>query len=322
MIHIAGVNRAPREELLIENVRLAQTLTTTFDQIGVRPSIVFANSIQSGNPSAFGQTKQAAADHLAAWGREAGARVADVRLPNLFGEHGRPHYNSVVATFCDQLTRGIAPAVLDDREIQLLHVQDAVDRMLELVEARASGVFQPKGRPILVSELLEKLAGFHALYVTGQIPDVSDQMDRALFNTYRSFCFPDSYPIYPPLRSDSRGDLFEFLRSHGGKSLLFCSTSRPGVSRGEHFHLRKIERFLVISGSAVIALRRLFSVNVVRFEVSGQRPAIIDIPTMWTHSITNSGSSELMTLFWADELYDPSQPDTYTEHVDLAKGAA
>lgn len=322
VIHLAGVNRAQREQLLNDNVSLAKRLTDALDKVTARPVVVFANSIQSGNPSAFGQTKQAAADHLASWGRRTGAPVADVRLPNLFGEHGRPHYNSVVATFCYELANGRKPSIVEDREISLLHVQDAVDQILEFVEKQAAGVFQPEGSPALVSALMSKLVAFHDLYMTGQIPDIRTRLDRALFNTYRSFCFPEHYPIRPVIRSDVRGDLFECLQSHGGPSLVFCSTSRPGVTRGEHFHLRKVERFLVLRGTGTIALRRLFDQAVVRFQVTGQAPAIVDMPTMWTHSITNVGTDDLLTLFWADEMLDPEHPDTYPERVELAKEAA
>jgi UDP-2-acetamido-2,6-beta-L-arabino-hexul-4-ose reductase len=321
VIHVAGVNRAPRDDLLQENVSLAKQLTDALDRVGARPVVVFTNSIQAGNLSPFGQTKQAAADHLAAWGRQAGAPVADVRLPNLFGENSKPHYNSVVATFCYELAHGGKPTIVNDREIPLLHVQDAVDKMLDLADKRLGGVFQPEGSPTTASALMKKLIGFHDLYMTGQIPDISIRLDRALFNTYRSFCFPDHYPIHPTLRSDNRGDLFECLQSHGGRSLVFCSTSRPGVTRGEHFHLRKIERFLVLRGTGVITLRRLFDDAIVRFPVSGGVPAIIDMPTMWTHSITNVGADDLLTLFWADEMLDPEHPDTYREQVELAKEA-
>jgi UDP-2-acetamido-2,6-beta-L-arabino-hexul-4-ose reductase len=321
VIHSAGVNRAPRDDLLRDNVLLAKQLTDALDRVGARPVVIYANSIQAGNPSAFGETKQAAADHLTAWGRRVGTPVADVRLPNLFGEHSRPHYNSVVATFCHELANGGKPTLVDDREVPLLHVQDAADQMLDLAEKRVAGVFHPEGLPTLVSDLMKKLMGFHDLYMTGQIPDVSVQFDRALFNTYRSFSFPGHYPIHPTVRSDRRGDLYEFLLSHGGRSLVFCSTSGPGVTRGEHFHLRKIERFLVLRGTGVIALRRLFHPEVIRFEVAGGTPAIIDMPTMWTHSLTNIGTDELLTLFWADEILDPEHPDTYPERVELAKEA-
>jgi len=322
VLHLAGVNRAKDEGLLQENIRLTQELTAALDAIGARPVIVYANSIQAGSASPFGQTKQAAAAQLAEWGTRAGAAVVDVHLPNLFGEHGRPNYNSVVATFCHQLANAGKPAIIEDRSLSLLHVQDAVDQLLDLIEQPKPGVVTPEGRAMQVSEILERLRGFHDLYVTGEFPDLADRFDRALFNTYRSFCFPQLYPIYPQLRSDNRGGLYESVRSRGGQSQVFFSTTHPGVTRGNHFHLRKVERFLVLGGSGMIALRRLFGDEIVRFEVSGERPAIIDMPTMWTHSIANTGSTELMTLFWTDEVLDTEKPDTYAEPVEVARATA
>lgn len=318
VLHLAGVNRAGDETELLTNVLLARQLTDSLDRTQTRPHIVYANSIQSGTDSAFGRAKEAAAEHFIAWQDRTDGIVTDVRLPNLFGEHGRPHYNSVVATFCHLLATGGEPAIIEDRMVPLLHVQDAVDQMLELIDQRRGGMFSPKGTAIRVSVLLEKLIGFRDLYATGDIPDISHDFDRALFNTYRSFCFPDHYPIYPALRSDPRGDLFECVRGYGGQFLVFSSSTRPGVTRGQHFHLRKVERFLVLRGEAAISLRRLFSDTVVRFDVTGSRPAIVDMPTMWAHCITNRGSDDLTTLFWADEIPIDGSVDTYAESVELA----
>lgn len=312
------MNRAPDEALLRENVQLAEQLTRSLDRARCRPLVVYANSIQSGNASLFGQVKQQAADHLAAWGEASGAVVADVRLPNIFGEHGRPNYNSVVATFCHTLATGGEPEVIDDRTISLLHAQDALDAMLELLDVPAKGTMSPQGQPMSVTALKHRLMGFRDTYSVGDIPDISGHFDRALFNTYRSFCFPDRFPIVLQLRSDSRGNLFEGIRAHGGACQLFCSTTHQGVTRGNHFHRRKVERFVVLQGSAVISLRRIGYADIVAFEVSGDSPCAVDIPTLWAHSITNTGQGELVTLFWTDEIFDPAYPDTYAELVETS----
>jgi UDP-2-acetamido-2,6-beta-L-arabino-hexul-4-ose reductase len=319
VLHCAGVNRAEPDVLRDDNLAVAEALTASFDRVAARPVVAYANSIHAGNGSPFGDGKQAAADHLLAWGQAAGTPVADVRLPNLFGEHGRPQYNSVTATFCHELAAGRTPTVLDDRELPLLHVQDAVDGMLALVERRETGTVSLDGRPMTVTAVLDRLRGFSELYRTGDVPDIADPFDRALFNTYRSFTFPAHFPIHPPLRADDRGDLFETVRGHGGQAQVFCSSTKPGITRGEHFHLRKVERFVVLRGTAVISLRKLFDDTIVRFEVSGTRPAIVDMPTMWVHNITNTGDDELLTLFWADEILDPANPDTVPERVELAE---
>ncbi len=322
VLHFAGVNRAANESLLQQNVGLAEQLTESLDRSGSRPFILYANSTQSGNPSPFGQAKEQAAEHLRAWGKTNGAPVADLRLPNLFGEHGRPHYNSVVATFCHLLASGGEPEIIEDRTISLLHVQDALDGLLRLLDDPSDLVLAPEGRPMAVSELRRQLTRFREIYKAGEIPDIRSSFDRALFNTYRSFCFPSQFPIIPQLRSDARGELFECIRAHGSECQLFCSTTHPGVTRGNHFHRRKVERFMVLQGSAAISLRRLGHTEVIVFDVSGDSPVAIDIPTLWAHSITNQGQTELMTLFWTDEVFDPSAPDTYSEMVTLAEASA
>ena len=322
IFHAAGVNRDAADEVRDRNISLAHDLTAALDRAGVRPAVIFANSIQSGNGTPFGDGKQAAVDHLTGWGSSAGAPVADIRLPNLFGEHGRPYYNSVVATFCHELATGGEPRIDVDREILLLHVQDAVDQVIELAKAPRSGVVSPEGTATRVSRLLRLLDEFRDLYATGEIPDLTDSLHLALFNTYRSFCFPQQYPIVPPPRSDERGTLFECLRGRGGQAQVFCSTTRPGATRGQHFHLRKVERFVVLRGRAEIALRRLFGDTVVRFDVTGDVPAIVDMPTMWAHSIKNTGSDDLLTLFWAHEIFDPARADTFPELVVLAAESA
>lgn len=315
VLHLAGVNRAQPHVLREQNLSLARALTKAVDRANVRPTVVYANSIQSGNGTAFGDGKQAAADHLFAWAAESGTPFVDVHLPNIFGEHGRPHYNSVVASFCHELANGGRPDIDQDRALPLLHSQDAVDQLLALAVTGRDAVVSPPGRNMTVSALLALLIQFRDLYRIGDIPEISDPLHLALFNTYRSFVFPGLYPIRPKVHSDDRGDLFECVRAHGGQSQVFCSTTRPGVTRGEHFHLRKVERFLVIAGEAEIALRRLFDDHIVQFQVSGGDPAMVDMPTMWVHSITNIGSGELTTLFWAHEILDPQAPDTYPEQV-------
>lgn len=320
VLHLAGVNRAEDSVLREENLRLARNLTAAIDRSGGRPAVVYANSIQSGNGTPFGDGKQAAGEHLRSWGRAGGGAVADVRLPNLFGEHGRPHYNSVIATFCHELARGGTPRIVEDREILLLHAQQAVRAMLDPAQRSHDGVQSPAGHPTAVSDALRRLTGFRDLYATGDIPDLTDDLDLGLFNTYRSFCFPEHFPVHPQLRADPRGHLFDCVRGHGGQAQVFCSTSHPGVTRGEHFHLRKVERFLVLRGRAEIRLRKLFDREVVTFTVSGDRPAFIDMPTLWAHSITNTGDDELMTLFWAHELFDQDDPDTYPDKVRTGEG--
>jgi UDP-2-acetamido-2,6-beta-L-arabino-hexul-4-ose reductase len=236
----------------------------------------------------------------------------------VFGERGKPFYNSVVATFCHQLAVGATPTVLNDAQLHLVHALDVCEQMLALFEARRTGTVPLAGEPITVARLLQRLTELSALYDGGIVPAVPDRFSLALFNTLRSYRFPQRYPVSLKLNTDPRGSLFEAVKSlNGGQT--FISTSHPGVLRGNHYHLRKIERFLLMRGRATIHIRRLFDDTVHAFKVSGDAPVFIDMPTMHTHNIVADPDSEIMTLFWAHEIFDPQNPDTFPEPVEGAQ---
>lgn len=313
LLHLAGVNRAPPHEVREGNVAFARQLAAGLRRAAPPPStVVYANSTQAGNGTDYGTAKGEVADILAAATADVGVELVDLRLPNLFGEHGRPFYNSVVATFSHQLAHGGAPSVDVDRELTLLHVQDAADLLLT---AKPGEQADAVGARRTVSSLLATLSRSAALYRTGQIPELADTFDVALFNTYRSFTFPAQWPVPLGRHVDRRGSFVETVRAHGGSSQLSYSTTVPGVVRGQHYHLAKVERFVVVAGQAEIALRRVLTDESVRFPVSGAEPVIVDMPTMWAHNISNTGDDLLLTLFWTNDLFDPASPDTYPEDV-------
>jgi len=318
VVHLAGVNRAESDELVeSENVRLASTLAEAIKRAGRPVHVVYANSVQSRLDNAYGRGKARAADVLAGAVDGVGGSLADVVLPNLFGEHGRPGYNSFVATFCHEIAGGRTPQVTGDRAIPLLHAQRAAEILIAAAEDRRVGTIEPTGEPQRVSAVLARLEGFNTLYDRGEIPALTDRFSTDLFNTYRSYTFPQLFPFSPPQHSDGRGDLFEVMRSHGGTGQTFASTTLPGATRGDHYHLHKVERFFVVKGEAEIALRRLYDNEVVRFRLSGDRPSFVDMPTLWVHNIKNVGTEELVTVFWSDQLHDPDNPDQYQERVEL-----
>lgn len=312
--HAAGVNRAATDaEVEAGNVWLAEQLATA---LGDRPvHVVYANSIQSDRDNPYGRGKREAGRILA----ELPGTVADVLLPNLFGEHGRPAYNSFVATFCNAVASGQTPTVIDDKSVFLLHAQRAAELLIGAGSAARNTVLRPKGDVRLVSEVLAQIVDCHALYAErGEIPDLSTDFATDLFNTYRSYVFPGAFPLHPTANADARGVLFEAVRAHGGQSQSYVSTTTPGATRGEHYHLRKVERFFVVKGEAEVQLRRLLHDGVVTFRVSGDRPAILDMPTLWVHNIRNVGDTELVTMFWSDQLLDSQNPDQYPERVAFA----
>ena len=311
LIHIAGVNRGSDDEVVQGNVLFAKQLASAIRAVEVPPPVVvFANSSQSLEGTAYGEAKKRAAAILADAAAAVGVDFVDVILPNLFGEHGRPFYNAVTSTFCHLLAAGDEPTVQSDKELTLLHAQNAADLLTGVTEDAAGLEVR-----LSVSGMLARLKVIADTYRVGDIPDVSDAFSRDLFNTYRSFTFPQQAPIALKPHADARGSFFEIIRSHGGDGQSSFSTTLPGIARGDHFHRRKIERFTVLSGRGTISLRRVFTDEVVSFVIDGDAPAAVDMPTMWSHNITNTSDETLYTSFWTNDIFDPARPDTIAETV-------
>jgi len=319
IIHIAGVNRADDETLVSANRELAHNVAAAVRVSDRSVRMVYANSIQDGNGTPYGQGKAAAREVLAAVSADVGGHFVDVRLPNIFGEHGRPHYNSFVATFVEAVHTGETPQV-SDRQVGLLHVQGAAQALVDGLTTRVNRV-DPPVTEVGVQEVLDLLRQFKDSYDSGEFPDLSTPFRIDLFNTYRAALFPSHYPIRLVPHSDSRGTFVETVRSRGGESQTSFSTTAPGITRGEHYHLSKIERFAVISGTARISLRKLFTEEVVDFDVTGAEPAAVDMPVGWVHNITNTGDDVLLTQFWSHELFRPEAPDTFPAPVRQNKVA-
>jgi len=313
VVHIAGVNRGTDTEVGEGNVLFATQLAGAIVSAEIAPGVVsYANSTQAGNGSVYGSAKADSAAILESAATKVGARFENVLLPNLFGEHGRPFYNAVTSTFSHLLAQGEMPTVEHDKLLTLLHVQNAADLLSGVRPLAGQAALENK---IAVSQLLDRLRAISALYRTGEIPDVATAFDRDLFNTYRSYTFPQQAPVRLTRHADARGSFFEIIRSHGGPGQSSFSTTEPSISRGDHFHRRKIERFTVLAGRATIALRRLHSSEVVEFDVTGESPVAVDMPTMWSHKITNTGPGTLYTSFWTNDIFDPESPDTIAEAV-------
>jgi UDP-2-acetamido-2,6-beta-L-arabino-hexul-4-ose reductase len=315
VLHVAGVNRADTDaQVEAGNVEAARALADAVRASGRAIDVVYANSVQAELDNPYGRGKAQAASVLADACAGTGGHFADLLLPNLFGEHGRPGYNSFVATFAHEVAAGRTPTVTGDREIDLLHAQDAAAALIDAAGQDVRTVVS--GEAITISGVLALFHEFHELYAErGEIPDVSTRMRLNLFNTYRAAAFAGAPAAAPHVHSDNRGDLFETVRSHGGTGMSYASTTRPGQKRGEHYHLQKIERFVVVKGRAEIQLRRLLHDDVVTLEVSGDRPVFVDMPTLWVHNIRNVGDDDLLTVFWADQLLDPQNPDQFPETI-------
>jgi UDP-2-acetamido-2,6-beta-L-arabino-hexul-4-ose reductase len=310
-IHVAGVNRGSDEQVYAGNVLFATQVARAVEMADIPPPvIVFANSIQVGNGSVYGAAKAEAADILGAVAARVGARFVDVRLPNVYGEHGRPFYNSVVSTFCHLLATGGTPQVDQDNEMRLLHAQDAADVLLGNATS-----FESTETRSTVGELLARLAAIAAVYSTGEIPSLESPFERNLFNTYRSFSVDHGSTASPTRHRDEKGSLAEVVRRHGRAGHFSFSTTAPGEAGASHFHRRKVERLTPVQGTAVISWRRLFHADVVHTRMDARMPVAVDVPTMCAHRISNSGPGDFRSAFWSNELFDPSDPDTFPEEV-------
>lgn len=313
LVHLAGVNRGTDEEISDGNVTFANQIASVLTAVKNFPSeLVYANSIQVNNGSIYGTAKGQAGVILETAAGDVGAVFKNIELPNLFGEFGRPFYNSVVATFSHQIANGERPEVKQDKELTLLHAQDAADVLLGAVEVSEMGSLCEL---VTVTEVKQLLEEFEEFYSAGEFPDISTTFRRNLFNTYRSYVFPAQAPIMITCHADQRGSFFEIVRSRGGTGQTSFSTTVPGITRGDHFHRRKVERFTVLSGEAEISLRRILDDELFTFKVSGDEPKSIDMPTFYTHKIQNVGEDTLYTAFWTNDIFDPTNPDTIAEVV-------
>lgn len=316
-IHLAGVNRSNDSELLYNtNVQLVQELIQTCVEARATPYIIFASSLQESQDNPYGKSKNEGQHLLEDWATSYGGQYSGLVIPNLFGPFGKPFYNSVIATFCHQLTRNEIPTILEDKEVQLIYVDELVHRIWRLIENPQYGrIIVPHQFQAKVSSLLAKLKEMKESYMDLQIlPALNTPFEQAMFNTFRCYIPNEFYPVVFKKNSDDRGSFIEIMRNSSGGQFSF-STTRPGVTRGNHYHTRKFERFAVIKGEAKITIRRVDLEKQVEYFINGESPAYVDMPIWHTHNIKNIGKEELITLFWINEPFNPADPDTYMMQV-------
>jgi UDP-2-acetamido-2,6-beta-L-arabino-hexul-4-ose reductase len=318
IIHLAAMNRGNDEEIYRVNTELVAALVSAMEAEGTRPHVVFSSSTQEDLDNTYGKSKREGRRLFEVWSSKNDAPLTLLLIPNVFGPGCRPFYNSVVATFCHQLTHGELPRVLQDRKIVFTYVNDLADEIVGVVKAPRAGVgIHRIQRTTLLSvtQLLEILQSFHDDYFhRNVVPSFSCPLHANLYATFLSYLRPNDLCHRPEKRSDARGHLFEIIKLDDGGQFFF-STTKPGVIRGNHYHRRKIELFCVLRGEAVIRLRRLGETEVREFRVSGEYPEFVSIPVHCAHLIENVGDQELLTLFWSNEIFDAADPDTFPHPV-------
>ncbi len=317
VVHLAGVNRADDKQLLQGNLQPAKQLVAALESTKSAAALVYASSTHAVNPdSIYGKSKKAVSDVFNEWAKKSKVQFINLIIPHVFGEYGKPFYNSGVATFCYQIIHGEKPDVNKDGKLELVHVQDLVEQLITCYQDGFSGDYRVNGHHISVPDVMVKLNHFREEYLQyNQLPNLADVFDRKLFNCFRSFIGLYQRNQSVESHSDNRGWLVETVKAGSGGQCLVSST-HPGVVRGNHYHRRKVERFFVLRGKATIKIRKMFTDKVISYEMDGDTPSFVDIPTLYTHSITNTGNDELLTLFWSDEYFDSNNPDTYFEEVE------
>ncbi|MHB8868328.1 MAG: polysaccharide biosynthesis C-terminal domain-containing protein [Thermoleophilia bacterium] len=315
VIHLAGVNRPESpEEFESGNAGFTGEICRTLAEAGRTPLVIFTSSTQAALDNPYGLSKRKAEEALQTWAGTIGAPVVIFRLPNAFGKWARPFYNSAVATFCHQAAHGLPLTVNDSaRELDLVYIDDVVAALLHCLDAPPSGFEQCTVDPVYratVGDVADRIAGFPRTRNTLLVPDFSDPLTARLYATYLSHL--DGRDLAYSLRTstDARGSLAEFVKQPRFGQ-LFVSRTAPGVTRGNHYHHTKVEKFLVVEGEAVIRFRDVRGGPLVEHRVDGHEFRVVDIPPGLSHSIENVGAGELVTLFWANEVFDPERPDTH-----------
>ncbi|WP_353149299.1 NAD-dependent epimerase/dehydratase family protein [Chryseobacterium sp.] len=319
IVHLAAMNRHEDEQFIYEtNVALAQNLVSSLQRTNSKAHVLISSSTQEERDNLYGKSKREGREAIINWANENNGKVTGLIIPNVFGAFGKPFYNSFIATFCYQLTHGETPAIANDGEVNLIYVQELVDRIIKEIRSEKSTeeLFINPTASKKVSEVLALLNQFKTKYFeNGEIPAINDAFEHNLFNTYRSYIdYKTHYPIKFIQHTDPRGAFVEIIRLGIGGQCSF-STTVPNITRGNHFHTRKIERFAVIKGKALIQLRKIDSDEVLNFYLDGENPAYVDMPIWYTHNIKNIGEEELYTIFWINEAYNPEDADTYFVEV-------
>lgn len=318
IVHLAGVNRHEPEVVYQKNIELMEKLLQFVDASGNKPYILFSSSTQIERDNEYGRGKKRAMELLEQWTRENNTSAVSMVIPNVFGDGGQPFYNSVVATFCHQLTHQQEPKIDKDGQMTMIYINDLIEEIYNLIRNPKQGYCVEYIKPraeTKVSEILALLNKFKdSYYSSGMVPAVESDFQRDLYNAFITYMDAADWERHLKLNTDDRGSFVEVFKLEKGGQISF-STTKPGITRGNHYHIRKNEKFCVVSGRASIKLRRIGTDKVVEYIVSGDKPSWVEMPIYYTHNITNIGDMELVTLFWINEHFNPDDPDTFFEKV-------
>lgn len=320
IFHIAGINRPKDDaEFAAGNKELTEQIVALLKDKKQPTPLLLTSSTHAERDSAYGESKKAAEDAVLNWAHEKNQAYI-YRLPNVFGKWSRPNYNSVVSTFCSNIGKGLEITINDpSATLNLVYIDDVVAEFIrafkgELKPSKDHFYLIPRSFDTTLGELADTLRLFKASRNTLIMPSFENIFHKFLYATYVSYFETDDFSYSLDMKRDDRGWLAEFIKAPAFGQ-IFVSRTKPGIARGNHWHHTKVEKFLVIEGKADITFRKLDTDEIITYSVTGDSLEVVDIPTGYIHAITNTGNSDLLTLFWANELLDPQAPDTYYQNV-------
>jgi len=319
IVHLAGINRHDDQSLIYNsNIELTKKIINSVKKVGFKGKIIFSSSIQESFSNSYGKSKKDSRNLFINESKLNGFKFSGLILPNVFGPFGKPNYNSFIPTFCQKICNGKKVEIIENNQVQLIYIDTVVNLIINEIKKNESD-FEINVNPekiISVKEVKDILVDFKTDYIDNNtIPKLENDFKLNLFNTFRSYINLEAFfPARLKDNIDNRGNFIEVLKSNS-KGQYSYSTTKPNITRGNHFHTKKIERFAVIKGKSMIQLRKIGTDEIFKFYLNGENPSFIDMPVWYTHNISNIGDGELITLFWINESYDINNPDTFMEKV-------
>lgn len=322
VFNLAGVNRPETEEEFMQgNFGFASKLLDTLKKYNNTCPVMLSSSIQAERDNPYGLSKKAGEDLFFSYSKETGAKVLVYRLPNVFGKWCRPNYNSAVATFCHNIARDL-PITVNDRSVmmQLVYIDDVVDELIRAISGNENKKNEfceiPTVHKITLGEIVDLLYSFKSSREDKTICDMTENsFSKKLYSTYLSYLEPSDFSYKLKMNCDARGSFTEILRSKNAGQFS-VNISKPGITKGQHWHNTKNEKFVVVSGHGLIQLRKIGSDEVINYEVNGEEITVVDMIPGYTHNIINlSETEDLVTFMWCNECFNPEKPDTFYEEV-------
>lgn len=320
IFHLAGVNRPEKEEDFMKgNFGFTSVLLNNLKENNNKSPILITSSIQAELDNPYGKSKKAGEDLMFSYAKENGTKVYVYRLTNLFGKWSRPNYNSVVATFCNNIAKGLPIKINDPNVIlNLAYIDDVLEEFINAMNHKASIKdnygYIPVTYTVKLGEIAELITKFKDSRDNLEIPDMKNEFEKKLYSTYLSY-LPENEFSYPvKMNVDNRGSFTELFKTEE-RGQVSVNISKPGIVKGNHWHHTKNEKFVVVSGQGMIRFRKIDSDKVIEYKVSEEKLEVIDIPCGYTHNIENIGDTDMVTIMWANEIFNPDKPDTYFMEV-------